>query len=145
MFDIDMKSIVYILLVVILSASPLNAEEDKEISYLKEIVSIITEADVTVRSISFDHILIKDGVKKLEGYVERLDSLECPPSFSRQYKMTSLSLKKMRMAFLFFSVERREYCRMLVKNGAMLLKEAAMDIKNIAKEKGLINEERGSQ
>jgi len=54
--------------------------------------------------------------------------------------MVLLSFKKMRMGLLLFSPEKKYIAVRLIKGGTRLLKYAAMDIVDIAKKHGIIEE-----
>ena len=122
-----------------ISVSFCEASDAKEdiIAYIKEISSIVTDVDITIRGIGFNTLPMKEGVKRLNISIGQLSFMECPPSMSKQYKTILLAFKKMRAGLLLFSLEKKDTAVGLIKNGTRLLKYAAKDILAIAEREGI--------
>lgn len=113
-----------------------DAREDL-VTYLKEISSIITNVDITIRSIGFNTLPMKEGVKRMDTYIGQMGAVKYPEVMSKQYRMILLSFKKLRTGLLLFSLEKKDAARELIKNGSRLLKYAAKDILAIAEKEGI--------
>lgn len=121
----------------------LQAAENKDevVNYIKDVSSIMTEVDIMTRNIGLNYLPIQEGARRMDSYIEQTRNLQYPAEFSRLHKMILLSFKKMRMGLLLFSPERRDFSVRLIRSGTRLLKYAAEDIIDIAKEEGLIKRE----
>ncbi|MFH1782510.1 MAG: hypothetical protein ABH848_02715 [Candidatus Omnitrophota bacterium] len=138
------KALIVFLLLFFLPINVFSAEtieKDPSIIYIKDIASIITEVDILIRDIQFNSIPTSEGAKRLGGHIKKLDSLSCPKDLEELHNKVRLSFKKIRLGFLLLSKDRREVSVRLVKNGAVLLKSAALEIKRRAKEKGMIKKQ----
>jgi hypothetical protein len=114
-------------------------EKDEAIAaYIKDISSIMTDVDITMRGIGMNTFPLREGVRRLDGYIFRLEFSEYPEDLSKQRKMVLLSFKKIRKGLLLMSSERRDVSIGLIKSGTRLLKSAATDIVDIAKKQGLV-------
>jgi len=113
-----------------------DAKEDL-ISYIKEVSSIITNVDITIRSIGFNTLPIKEGVRRMNVYIGQTKSIKYPKVLSRQYTMILLSFKKLRAGLLLLSLEKKDIAVRVIKSGTQLLKYAAKDILAIADKEGI--------
>jgi len=134
--------------VVIISAFThiVNAEDERDDKtvYIKDVSSVMTNVDITVRNIGLNYLPMQEGVKRLNTYIAQLEIMQYPNDLSRQHKMVILSFKKIRMGFLLFSPEKKEISIKLIKSGSRLLKYVAGHIVEIVKKEGLfINKEGG--
>lgn len=125
-----------------LSLSDAAEESTETESYLKDISSMMTDIDITIRAIGMNTLPFKEGIKRLNTCIFRLETGQYPESLSKQHKTVLLSFKKFRMGLLLFSPERKDQAVGLIKSGTRLLKDAASDIVDIAKREGIIKEEK---
>ena len=109
--------------------------------YIKAVSSIMTDADFTIKSISFNTLPMAEGAKRMNGYLGKMAMLESPEALSRQHKMVLLAFKKMRAGLLLFSLERKDMCVSLIKNGGRLLRQAAKDITAVMEREGILKKE----
>ncbi len=116
-----------------------QAGDSKEdvVSYIKEVSSIVTNVDITIRGIGFNTLPMQEGVKRLNIAIGQMSFMACPPSMSKQYKTILLAFKKIRAGLLLFSLEKKDIAVGLIKNGTRLLKYAAKDILSIAEREGI--------
>jgi hypothetical protein len=123
----------------LISVNFCQAGDSKEdvVSYIKEVSSIITNVDITIRGIGFNTLPMQEGVKRLNSSIGQLSFMECPPSMSKQHKTVLLAFKKIRAGLLLFSLEKKDTAVGLIKNGIRLLKYAAKDILAIAEREGI--------
>lgn len=122
-----------------ISAGFCEGVENKEdlARYLKELASIMTNADITIRSVGSNILPMQEGAKRMDTYISQLGLINYPIAMSKQYKMVLLSFKKIRTGLLLFSLERKDLAVGLIKNGIRLLKYAAKDILAIAEKEGI--------
>lgn len=118
----------------------LDADKEEAASYIKDVSSMMTDIDITIRNISMNTLSFNEGIKRLGGHIFHLGSIRYPGDLSRQHKAVLLSFKKLRMGLLLFSPETKDLSMRLIKSGRRLLKSAAMDILDIAKRQGIIKE-----
>jgi len=123
----------------LISVNFCQASDSKEdiVAYIKEVSSIVTNVDITIRGIGFNTLPMQEGVKRLNISIGQLSFIECPPSMSKQYKAILLGFKKIRAGLLLFSLEKKDIAVGLIKNGTRLLKYAAKDILAIAEREGI--------
>ncbi len=115
-----------------------NKNEDEVVVYLKEISSIITNVDITVRNVGMNYLPMQEAVKRMDTYVAQLESTKYPEVLAIKHKMIVLSFKKIRMGLLLFSPENKELSIKVIKSGTNILKYVAKEIVKIADEKGLL-------
>lgn len=122
-----------------LSVNFCNAGDSKEdlAVYLKDIASIVTSVDITIRGVGFNTLPMQEGVKRLNIAIGQMSLIKCPSSMSKQYKAILLAFKKIRAGLLLFSLEKKDIAVGLIKNGTRLLKYAAKDILAIAEREGI--------
>jgi len=113
-----------------------DKKEDLE-TYLKEIASIMTNVDNTIRTIEFNTLPMKEGIRYMDTYIGQARLIEHPNALSKQYTMIMLSFKKLRTGLFLFSSGKRDIAIGLIKNGTRLLKYAAKDIIAIAEKEGI--------
>lgn len=127
-------------------ASEDNSGQGSEAAdYIKEISSIMTNVDITIRNVGLKILSIQEGVKRIGIAITRVDLLEYPEAFKREHKMILLSFQKLKTGLLLLSPERKDASIKLIKSGTRLLKYAAMDIVNIAKREGIIKKEQKAE
>ncbi len=131
-----------IICLLLLSARPHVLADDNSFikDYIKEISSVMTDIDITMRNIGMGIFPMGEGVKRLDGYIFRIKAMESPEELEKEHKMVLLSFKKMRMGLLLFSEERKDLSVGLIKSGTRILKTAAQNIVKIAREKGIIED-----
>ncbi len=136
------KALIFLIIFIFISinsfaaAAPPDKKEELT-AYIKNLVSIITEADFIIRDVEFNNLPLKEGAKRLKGAIEKIKPLKYPVSLGTLHKKVLLSFKKIRKGFLLFTPERREEPIKLVKGGVALLKSAASEIKYIIEKEGL--------
>jgi len=118
--------------------SEASEDRDELTAYIKDVSSIMTNADITIRNIGLNYLPMEEGVRRMNTYIAQFGAVQYPEDLSRLHKMILLSFKKLRLGLLLFSVERKDTSIGLIKGGTRLLRHAAKDILVIAKREGII-------
>lgn len=121
--------------------SEASGDRDELTAYIKDVSSIMTNADITIRNIGLNYLSMEEGARRMNAYIAQLGAAQCPEDLSRLHKMILLSFKKLRMGLLLFSIERKDASIRLIKGGTGLLRRAAKDILAIVKREGIIKKE----
>jgi|GEM_PF-5222555 len=124
------------------SKDGLRGADNEIVNYIKSLVPILTNVDITIRNIGMNLLPIKDGIAKMDDYIKQATSLKSPAILSRDHKMLILSFRKMRMGLLLFSPEKKEPGVSLIRNGAIILKHVANDIVAIGEKEGIIKKKK---
>jgi len=113
-----------------------DAKEDM-VAYIKEISSIVTNVDITIRSVGFNTLSIKEGVRRMNVYIGQAKLTKYPKVLSRQYTMILLAFEKLRAGLSLLSLEKKDTAIRVIKSGTQLLKYAAKDILAVADKEGI--------
>jgi len=112
-------------------------DKEEVINYLKEVSSIVTNVDITIRGVGFNTLPMKEGAKRMNTYINQMELIKYPKALSKQYTMILLSFKKLRAGLALFSLEKKGEAVRLIKDGTRLLKYAAKDILAMAEKEGI--------
>lgn len=127
------------------SSKDISNNKTSVVDYIKAISPLITKVDITIRNIGLNMLSMEEGVKAMDTCITQIELLEPPKVLFRQHKSILLSFRKLRMGLLLLSSKKKDIAIKVIKSGTRLLKYAATDMVDIAKEEGLIKEEKDRQ
>jgi len=136
-----MKKIFFIILIsiFIIPATLSAAESEKELkTYLTEMNKIVIEVEEAMRNLSMKILPAKNATEQISGAIEKFEVLSAPSLFSADHNSMLSAFKTIRDGLKLFSENEREESIRLVREGAALLKKAAISLKTKAEEQGLI-------
>ncbi len=115
-------------------------EKEEMKQYMFKINPILIGVQTTSRNISQNIVSLGPAVKQMREYLGQLRAIKPPVFMAKQHKMILLSFQKMTTGFYLLSKGNRLTSIPLVRRGAELLRIAARNIVDFAREKGLIKE-----
>lgn len=125
--------------VMILSPVAFAAETADEMkTYLSDMNKIVVTIEMTMRNLGGSILPVKNAIEQFAGAIEKFEALKPSLTFSKEHYSMLDSFKTIRNGLELLSTGDRDKANEIVKKGAALLKESAMNMKKIAEEKGLI-------
>lgn len=119
-------------------------EKEEMKQYMFKINPILINVQTTSRNISQKLITLEPAIKQMRECLGQLCAIKPPVFMAKQHKMILLSFQKMTTGFYLLSKGDKTTSIPLVKRGAELLRIAARNIVDFAREKGLIKEKDSS-
>ncbi len=115
------------------------AESQDELkNYLSSMSRIVIEVEEAMRNLSMKILPAKNAMEQISGAIEKFELLNAPSLFLTDHNDMLSAFKSIRDGLKLFSENEREESVRLVREGAALLKHAAISIKTNAEKQGLI-------
>jgi len=112
--------------------------QDELKAYLSDMNKIVIEVEEAMRNLSMKILPAKNASEQISGAIEKFEVLAVPGLFSKDHSDMLSAFRTIRDGLKLFSENEKEESVKLVREGAALLKEAAISIKTKAEKEGLI-------
>lgn len=121
------------------SGQALARESDDELkAYLSSMNKVVIEAEEAMRNFSMKILPAKNAAEQITAVIQKFEVLRAPSIFLKDHNSMLLAFKTIRDGLELLSKEEREKSVELVRQGAALLKEAAVGIRTTAENRDLI-------